>query len=75
MLKNVHIPATTALDSIDEFGVIWRSSGTESGDKTKGHPYKGPFQNEGTGEGWDNIDNYELSFIIGGKKNGKCNST
>ena len=45
-------------DSIDEFGVIWRSSGTESGDKTKGHPYKGPFQDEGTGEGWDNLDKY-----------------
>ena len=45
-------------ESIDEFGVIWRSSGTESGDKTKGHPYKGPFQDEGTGEGWDKLDNY-----------------
>lgn len=45
-------------DSIDEFGVIWRSSGTESGDKTMGHPYKGPFQDESTGEGWDNLDNY-----------------
>lgn len=45
-------------DSIDEFGVIWRSSGTESGDKTMGHPYKGPFQDESTGEGWDSLDNY-----------------
>jgi len=45
-------------DSIDEFGVIWRSSGTESGDKTMGHPYKGPFHDEGTSEGWDNLDSY-----------------
>ena len=47
-------------DSIDEFGVIWRSSGTESGDKTKGHPHKGPFQGDGTREGWDNFNSYEF---------------
>jgi len=45
-------------ESIDEFGVIWRSSGTESGDKTMGHPYKGPFQDEGTDKGWNNLDSY-----------------
>ncbi len=47
-------------DSTDEFGVIWRSSGTESGDKTKGHPHKGPFQDEGNGEGWDNFYDFEF---------------
>jgi uroporphyrinogen decarboxylase len=45
-------------DSIDEFGVVWRSSGTKGGDLTKGHPFKGPFQDEGSGEGWDILDNY-----------------
>ncbi len=47
-------------DSIDEFGVLWRSSGTKSGDKTKGHPFRGPFQDEGTGEGWDDLDDYKF---------------
>jgi hypothetical protein len=50
----------TSHDCIDEFGVIWRSSGTKGGDWTKGHPYKGPFQDEGTGEGWNNLDNHEF---------------
>jgi len=45
-------------DSIDEFGVIWRSSGSKGGDWTKGHPVKGPFHDEGTGEGLDKIDDY-----------------
>ena len=47
-------------DAIDEFGVIWRSSGTKGGDWTKGHPFKGPFQDGGTGEGWDNFDDHEF---------------
>ena len=46
-------------DSIDEFGVIWRSSGTKSDDKTMGHPYKGPF-NEDKVDIWDKLDNFEF---------------
>lgn len=41
--------------SIDEWGVIWQSSGTKCDDKTLGHPVKGPLQ-----ENWDNLDNYEI---------------
>ncbi len=42
-------------ESVDEFGVIWRSSGTKSEDKTMGHPFLGPLQDNGTGEGWNNL--------------------
>jgi uroporphyrinogen decarboxylase len=41
--------------SIDEWGVIWQSSGTKSKDKTLGHPLKGPFD-----ESWDNLDDYKI---------------
>lgn len=47
-------------DSIDEFRVIWRSSGTESNDQTMGHPFKGPFHDNGSGEGWDRFDDFEF---------------
>jgi uroporphyrinogen decarboxylase len=47
-------------DSIDEFGVIWRSSGTLSEDKTMGHPLRGPFQDNGSGKGWDKLDDFEF---------------
>ncbi|MFX0070113.1 MAG: uroporphyrinogen decarboxylase family protein [Candidatus Hermodarchaeota archaeon] len=50
----------TPHDCIDEFSVIWRSSGTKGGDWTKGHPHKGPFQDSGTGEGWDNFDSFKF---------------
>jgi len=42
-------------ESIDEWGIIWKSSGTESDDITRGHPYKGPLQ-----ENWDNLEDYEI---------------
>ncbi len=42
-------------DSINEWGVIWRSSGSKSEDKTFGHPIHGPFQ-----EYWDSIDEYQI---------------
>ena len=45
-------------ESIDEFGVIWRSSGTKGADKTMGHPIKGPFEDDEAGVGWDNIDDF-----------------
>ncbi|MBD3343058.1 MAG: hypothetical protein GF353_28430 [Candidatus Lokiarchaeota archaeon] len=41
--------------SIDEWGVLWKSSGTESDDITRGHPYKGPLQ-----ESWDDLDQYRI---------------
>jgi len=41
--------------SIDEWGIIWKNSGTLSDDITKGHPFKGPFQ-----ENWDELDNYQI---------------
>ena len=47
-------------DSIDEFRVLWRSSGTQCDDKTKGHPIKGSFQDDGSGEGWEKIDDFEF---------------
>ncbi len=47
-------------DSIDEFKVIWHSSGTKSDDKTMGHPIKGPFQDDGSGEGWEAFANFEF---------------
>ena len=47
-------------DSIDEFGVIWRSSGTKGGDWTKGHPHRGPFQDEGKGDGLDRLEDYKF---------------
>lgn len=50
----------TPHDCIDEFGTIWRSHGTKGGDWTKGHPYKGLFQDQGTGEGWDKFNDYEF---------------
>ncbi|MHA1292727.1 MAG: uroporphyrinogen decarboxylase family protein [Promethearchaeota archaeon] len=41
--------------SIDEWGVIWQSSGTKSDDKTLGHPIKGPLE-----ESWDGLDDYQI---------------
>jgi hypothetical protein len=42
-------------DSIDDWGIIWKSAGTEGDDLTKGHPFKGPFQ-----ENWDDFDDYQI---------------
>ncbi|MGV9198760.1 MAG: uroporphyrinogen decarboxylase family protein [Promethearchaeia archaeon] len=39
---------------IDEWGVLWQSSGIESEDKTMGHPFQGPLQ-----ENWDDLDAFE----------------
>lgn len=47
-------------ESIDEFGVIWRSSGTEGDDKTMGHPYSGPLQDKGNGEGWERFEDLKI---------------
>jgi len=41
--------------SIDEWGVIWQSSGTKSNDKTLGHPIEGPLKNN-----WDGLDDYKI---------------
>lgn len=40
--------------TINEWGVIWKTSGTESEDKTFGHPIEGPFQNN-----WDSLDEWQ----------------
>ncbi|MGV9205792.1 MAG: uroporphyrinogen decarboxylase family protein, partial [Promethearchaeia archaeon] len=40
-------------ESMDEWGVIWKNSGTESDDITKGHPYHGPLQ-----DSWDALEEY-----------------
>jgi len=40
-------------ESIDEWGTIWKSAGTESDDITKGHPSFGPLQ-----ESWDELDEF-----------------
>ena len=42
-------------DSINEWGVIWRASGSNSDDKTFGHPIHGPFQDY-----WDALDEYTI---------------
>jgi uroporphyrinogen-III decarboxylase len=42
-------------DAINEWGVIWRASGTKSDDKTFGHPVHGPFQ-----DNWENLDEYTI---------------
>lgn len=42
-------------ESIDEWGTIWKSSGTESDDVTKGHPFKGFLQ-----DNWDKINDYQI---------------
>ena len=41
--------------SIDEWGIIWQSSGIKSEDKTLGHPINGPLK-----ESWDGLDDYEI---------------
>ncbi len=41
--------------SIDEWGIIWQSSGTKSKDKTLGHPIKGPLE-----KNWDNLDDLTI---------------
>ncbi|MFX1389490.1 MAG: uroporphyrinogen decarboxylase family protein [Promethearchaeota archaeon] len=41
--------------SINEWGVLWKSSGTEGEDLTKGHPFKGPLQ-----DSWDYLDDYQI---------------
>jgi uroporphyrinogen decarboxylase len=38
-------------ESVDEWGTIWKSSGTESDDITKGHPSFGPLQ-----ESWEMLE-------------------
>lgn len=40
---------------VDEWGVLWKSSGTKGDDLTKGHPYKGPLQ-----ENWDDLNDYKI---------------
>lgn len=40
---------------IDEWGIIWQSSGMKSGDLTLGHPVKGPLE-----DSWDTFDDYEI---------------
>jgi len=40
--------------SIDEWGIQWKSSGSESNDITRGHPHFGPLQNN-----WDNLKNFK----------------
>ena len=40
---------------IDEWGVVWQSSGMGSGDLTLGHPVKGPLE-----EGYEALDDYEI---------------
>ncbi|MFX0186958.1 MAG: uroporphyrinogen decarboxylase family protein [Candidatus Hodarchaeota archaeon] len=42
-------------ESIDEWNTIWKSSGTESADVTKGHPFKGFLQDD-----WDKINDYKI---------------
>ena len=41
--------------SMDEWGVLWKSSGIESEDKTMGHPFHGPLQ-----ENWDGLENLHV---------------
>ncbi|MHA1148766.1 MAG: uroporphyrinogen decarboxylase family protein [Promethearchaeota archaeon] len=43
--------------SIDEWGIIWQSSGTKI-DKTLGHPIKGPLE-----ESWDGLANYKIPDV------------
>ena len=42
-------------ESIDEWGTIWKSAGTESDDITKGHPSYGPLQ-----ESWKRLEDYTI---------------
>lgn len=42
-------------ETINEWGVIWKISGTKSEDKTFGHPIKGPFEDD-----WDALNNYQI---------------
>ncbi|MFO8019262.1 MAG: uroporphyrinogen decarboxylase family protein [Promethearchaeia archaeon] len=41
-------------ESVDEWGVIWKNSGTASDDITKGHPFHGPLQ-----DSWDALKEYK----------------
>lgn len=41
---------------IDEWGIQWKSSGSESNDITRGHPHFGPLQ-----ESWDKLNEYEIA--------------
>lgn len=43
----------TVKEAINEWGVLWRTSGTKSEDKTFGHPFKGPFT-----DNWDNLNEW-----------------
>lgn len=43
----------TIKEAINEWGVIWRTSGTKSEDKTFGHPFKGPFT-----DNWDSLNEW-----------------
>ena len=43
----------TIREAINEWGILWRTSGTKSEDKTFGHPFKGPFS-----ENWDTLENW-----------------
>ncbi|MHA1148765.1 MAG: uroporphyrinogen decarboxylase family protein [Promethearchaeota archaeon] len=43
----------TIKEVINEWGIIWRTSGTKSKDKTFGHPYKGPFT-----DNWDTLNDW-----------------
>ncbi|TXT63479.1 MAG: hypothetical protein BAJALOKI3v1_360005 [Promethearchaeota archaeon] len=49
--------------SIDEWGIQWKSSGSESEDITRGHPHFGPLQ-----ESWDRIDEVEIPDMSNEKR-------
>lgn len=44
----------TIKEAVNEWGVVWRTSGTKSEDKTFGHPFKGPFT-----DNWDALDHWQ----------------
>ncbi|MBD3195565.1 MAG: hypothetical protein GF317_10945 [Candidatus Lokiarchaeota archaeon] len=44
--------------SVDEWGIIWKASGTKSNDITRGHPHFGPLQ-----DSWDFLEEYEIPDV------------
>jgi uroporphyrinogen decarboxylase len=49
--------------SMDEWGILWKSSGSESDDITRGHPSHGPLQ-----ESWENLDAFKIPDISNPKR-------
>ncbi|TFF90192.1 MAG: hypothetical protein EU548_04245 [Promethearchaeota archaeon] len=49
--------------SIDEWGILWKSSGSESDDITRGHPFSGPLQ-----DSWENLESFETPNIADPKR-------